>query len=133
MTSCLASVTTLSLRGCHLVSSSVDISSFINLEVLDLSQNKLNDFETLKLETFPKLRSVNLSNNSIKTPLDAIAVVIDKMMVLEELFISPNESFSPSANHRMQLLNMLECLRDNTRVLRILDREITLDEVCMVY
>ena len=102
-------------------------AAFARLRVLNLARNGLTDLAALGLAGLAHLRALDVSHNRIATPLAALAATLDALPALQAVALRGNPALA-ARDARPRLLALLRGVRDPARPLRVVDREITLDE-----
>lgn len=115
------------LPHCGLVSRVCNFSAFVNLVELDISYNRLVDIANIGLRGHRNLRVLCATNNSISTPMEQIADLLDSIPHLEAVCLRENPIMR-TADDRAKLLGLLTSQRVFLPNLRTLDTIITLSE-----
>lgn len=96
-----------------------DLSAFKNLEVLNLSHNKIINISRNTFRDFDKLQVLDLSHNRLTEWMDIHREALDKMKQLEVLDLSHNtlgafpEIYNPMKSQSLKVLKVTNCSISN--------------------
>ena len=102
--------------------STADFSPFNALQVLNLRDNKIADFESLNLHKLKRLKKLDLSDNLIQAKLHVIGFFLDDMKSLRVLALAGNPCMR-TADDRAKLIACMESMKLETPYLRRLDQD----------
>ncbi|KAJ5074549.1 leucine rich repeat protein [Anaeramoeba ignava] len=104
-----------------------NFNSFVNLEKLNISNNRIKQLVKIGLNGLPNLRILDAKNNLIADSLLKIGELIDSLKNLEMIFLSGNPCMKQRKS-RIKLLSSIQCLREVKCRLQVLDYPIELKE-----
>jgi Leucine-rich repeat (LRR) protein len=104
-----------------------NFAPFVALKELSLRNNKLTDMLDLGLRGLSNLKKLDLANNQIRTPLPAIAMLLDELTSLQLVALSGNPCCK-SQEDRAKLISLMTCMKEDFPHLRSIDTEITIRE-----
>jgi hypothetical protein len=124
------------LSGLELPSVAVDLSAFVNLERLNLRNNKLENIESIGVRSMPQLRVLDVSFNLIKNPLQSvhpppppfffrferrqIAELFDAMKSIEIVALRGNPIMGGDSD-RIRLIGLMHRMHEVTCTFRVTD------------
>jgi len=110
------------------VSSVVDFTSFLNVQEINLANNKLTRLTGMGLEYLLQLRILDVSNNLIGGSLKALAGFMDLLSPLECIALRGNPIFKNYYEDRRKLIGLLKCTKDVNCKLQVIDTKISISE-----
>eukprot|EP00818_Percolomonas_sp_WS_P004518 CAMPEP_0117439946 /NCGR_PEP_ID=MMETSP0759-20121206/2823_1 /TAXON_ID=63605 /ORGANISM="Percolomonas cosmopolitus, Strain WS" /LENGTH=2140 /DNA_ID=CAMNT_0005231669 /DNA_START=203 /DNA_END=6621 /DNA_ORIENTATION=- len=122
-------VTELHLSGVGLVDFGCDFSPFVNLELLDISDNDIVDIEKIGLTKCHKLRVLDMRNNKLQYKIRTEFVpIMDCFPDLEVLAVAGNPMDLKKESQRIKFLKGLKSMQGFGSKLGIVDTKITSSE-----
>jgi hypothetical protein len=104
-----------------------DFRPFVNLEELNLANNKITDITNMGLDELKRLRVLDISNNLISTGLKELAFYLEKMKALECVAVRGNPVLKTEAD-RKKLIGFMDSMKEVSCGLQVIDTVVSIDE-----
>ncbi|KAL9654245.1 hypothetical protein ABK040_010277 [Willaertia magna] len=123
-----STVLRLYLRECFLKDAGINLTLFVNLQYLDLSNNYINNIILIGLRNCKDLRFLDLSNNNISNDIQDVIDILNCMRDLEMISMKGNENLEKTKNYRSRILLGLNTMQSICSKLVMFNTKITAND-----